>query len=321
MQVHRDLEALPPFTRAVVTIGAFDGVHCGHRSIIAQLKEEARRCGGETVIITFDPHPRMVLSPGKTKLQLLTTLEEKIYLLEDQQVDHLVVVPFTRAFSELSAEAYVSDFLVSKFHPHVIIIGYDHHFGHHREGNIELLHRMKARFGFRVVEIPGQVVHDLTVSATKIRHYIEQGEVGLARELLGYPYFLSRPVVHGDGMGHQLGFPTANLFVGDGQKLIPASGVYAAQVRIPTPVGQAPPAAGRVYPGAASIGYRPTFGGKDLRVEVYLLDFEGDLYGEQVQLSFFDYIRPELPFDGPEALIAKMRQDVAIVRERLKQYG
>jgi riboflavin kinase/FMN adenylyltransferase len=321
MQVHRDLESLPSFTRAVITIGAFDGVHCGHRSIIAQVKEEARKCNGESVIITFDPHPRMVLSPDKAKLQLLTTLEEKIYLLEGEQIDHLVVVPFTRAFSELSAEAYVSDFLVSKFDPHVIIIGYDHHFGHNREGNIELLHRMKSRFGFRVVEIPGQVVHDLTVSATKIRHYIQKGEVRLARELLGYPYFLSRPVVHGDGLGRQLGFPTANLFVGDVQKLIPASGVYATQVRIPTPVGRAVPANGRIYSGAASIGYRPTFGGKDLRVEVYLLDFAGDLYGEQVQLSFFDYIRPELSFDQTEALVAKMHEDVALVRARLKEYS
>jgi riboflavin kinase / FMN adenylyltransferase len=169
MQIHRDLTHLPAWTRAVITIGTFDGVHTGHRYIIQQLQQVAAACEGETVIVTFDPHPREVLQPGTNQVRLLTTLDEKIELLSKHGIDHLVIVPFTKAFSELSAQAYLEDFLIERFKPHTIIIGYDHRFGHNREGGLELLEAEQSRYGFQLIEIPQQVVHDLSVSSTKIR--------------------------------------------------------------------------------------------------------------------------------------------------------
>jgi riboflavin kinase/FMN adenylyltransferase len=328
MLVHRNLDRLPSFKNAVVTIGTFDGVHSGHRQIIKQLNAEAEKCQGESVIITFDPHPRQVLSPHNKPLHLLTTLEEKIFLLEKQQVDHLVIVPFTRAFSELSASAYIADFLVSKFQPHTIIIGYDHHFGHNREGNIQLLRRVQSQYHFRVVEIPRQVVHDLTVSSTKIREHLMAGNVKVANELLGYPYFISGVVVHGDKRGRELGFPTANIVPADPQKLIPAEGVYAASIHIPSPAAcpggeQAGKKASGVlsFGGAANIGRIPTFQGKEQRVEVYIFNFDKDIYDQKIRLSFYDYIRPDIRFDNAEALVARMQEDVKEIKQILEKKG
>lgn len=318
MRVHRSLDTLPSFKNAVVTIGTFDGVHAGHRRIISQLRGEAAGCGGETVIITFDPHPRNVLSEGKEPLRLLTTLEEKIYLLDTRQVDHLVIVPFTRAFSLLPASEYVQDFLVAGFHPHTIIIGHDHHFGHNREGNIALLRGAGKEYGFRVLEIPAEVVDDVAVSSTAIRRYLTEGQVEKANELLGYPYFISAPVIHGDRRGRSLGFPTANLGVGEQQKLIPAEGVYAARVTIPSPVGT-----GRTndaflsLDGAASIGSNPTFGGRQLRVEVNIFNFNRDIYGQDIRLSLYGYIRPNRKFEDTGGLVRQMKKDVSEAQKML----
>ncbi|HUX83740.1 MAG TPA: adenylyltransferase/cytidyltransferase family protein, partial [Chitinophagaceae bacterium] len=197
MQVHRDIENLPAFPRAVVTIGTFDGVHLGHRQILRQMKEVAGAQGGQTVIITFDPHPREVLRPSPNQPGILNTLDEKISLLAEQGMDHLVVVPFTTAFSQLSPEAFIRDFLVRRFHPRTMIIGYDHHFGHDRKGDIGLLCRYGTILGFEVLEIPPRVVHEVTVSSTRIRQDIRDGNLEEASELLGYPYFFSGTVVAG----------------------------------------------------------------------------------------------------------------------------
>lgn len=318
MRVHRSLDSLPSFKNAVVTIGTFDGVHMGHRRIISQLRREAAGCGGESVIITFDPHPRHVLSGGKEQLRLLTTLEEKIYLLDTQQVDHLVIVPFTMAFSMLPASQYVQDFLVEGFHPHTIIIGHDHHFGHNREGNIVLLRGLEKKYGFRVLEIPAEVVDDVAVSSTAIRRHLTEGQVEKANELLGYPYFISAPVVQGDRRGRSLGFPTANLGVGEQEKLIPAEGIYAARVTIPSPVGT-----GRTngaflsLDGAASIGHNPTFDTGQLRVEVNIFHFNRDIYGQEIRLSLYGYIRPNVKFEDTASLVEQMRKDVAEVQKKL----
>lgn len=309
MQVHRDLDHLPEFTRAVITIGTFDGVHAGHRHIIQQLQQAATACNGETVIITFDPHPREVLAPHGRVVHLLTTLPEKIALLEKQGISHLVVVPFTKAFSELSAREYLEDFLVSRFNPHTIIIGYDHRFGHNREGGLELLEAEQQQFGFQLIEIPQQVVHDLTVSSTKIRNNLTDGNVQLANELLGYPYFLTGTVVHGDKMGRQLGYPTANLQLADTRKLIPAEGIYAVEVLI----GQS---ADRL-PAVMSIGTRPTFDGTDLRLEVHLFDFNQDLYDQELTVIFRDYIRGNLKFENIADLITQMDADSVKARDIL----
>src|SRR5690348_1265532 len=211
MQVHRDLPQLPVFKNAALTIGTFDGVHRGHQQIIHQLKTAAAAGNGESIIITFEPHPREVLFPEDHGVQLLNTLEEKIGLLAEQGIDHVVVAPFTPEFSKLSAAAYIEDFLVKNFHPHTIIIGYDHRFGHNREGDIRLLESVQEKFNFRVIEIPREVVHHVGVSSTKIRHYLREGHAILANELLGYPYFLSGTVIHGDKRGRELGYPTANI--------------------------------------------------------------------------------------------------------------
>lgn len=316
MQVHRDLDSLPCFTNAVVTIGTFDGVHLGHRQIIAQLRSVADACGGESVIITFDPHPRLVLQPGKGHIRLLTTLEEKIQLLGELGVDHLVVVPFTRSFSEMPAEAYVSDFLVQKFRPHTIIIGYDHHFGHNRAGNILLLRSMEARFGFKVIEIHEQLVRDLTVSSTRIRTYLTDGKVKLANDLLGYGYFVTGRVMHGDARGRELGFPTANLSFDQERKLIPAEGVYAAMVELPG--DQDDPRSGHdTYEGAVNVGRLPTFGGAALRVEVFILDFDRDIYDRKIRVRFLEYIRQDQRFDSVDALVERMQVDVREVRDAL----
>lgn len=304
MQVHRDLQHLPDFRNAVITIGTFDGVHSGHQYILQQLHEAAEACNGETVIITFDPHPREVLAPHDRNVRLLTTLDEKIRLLEQRGIHHVVVVPFTKAFSELSAQAYVEDFLIRTFRPHTIIIGYDHRFGHNREGGLELLEAEQQKFGFRLLEIPQQVVHNLAVSSTKIRQSLQDGAIQLANELLGYPYFLHGTVVHGDKMGRQLGFPTANIRLNDDRKLIPAQGVYAVTVET----------GGRKLKGALNIGTRPTFNGTELRIEVYILDFDEDIYGADIKVSFLDYIRSDKKFDSVDALVLQMKNDVEKTR-------
>jgi riboflavin kinase/FMN adenylyltransferase len=309
MQVHRDLDHLPEFRNAIITIGTFDGVHAGHRFIIEQLEQAANTCGGETVIITFDPHPREVLQPKPNNIRLLTTLPEKIALLERAGIDHLVVVPFTKEFSEMPARSYLEDFLVTRFRPHTIIIGYDHRFGHNREGGLELLEAEQQQYDFTLIEIPEQVVHDLTVSSTKIRKSLQEGGIRLANELLDYTYFLTGTVVHGDKMGRQLGYPTANLHLTDERKLIPAEGIYAVNAQL----------SGRseLLPAVMSIGFRPTFNGTDLRLEVHIFDFNEDIYGQELTVHFVEYIRSNLKFDNIDALIVQMDKDSAQAKEIL----
>lgn len=305
MQVHRDLKKLPAFRNAVITIGTFDGVHTGHQHILQQLQEAAHDCNGETVIITFDPHPREVLA-GDKSVRLLTTLDEKIALLAHWGIHHLVVVPFTREFSELSATAYLEDFLIATFRPHTIIIGYDHRFGHNREGGLELLEAEQEKYGFRLLEIPQQVIHDAAVSSTRIRKSLQEGDVGLANALLGYPYFLHGTVVHGDKMGRQLGFPTANISLADHRKLIPAQGVYAVTVTVG--------AGGQLRKGALNIGTRPTFNGTELRIEVFILDFDQDIYDAAIRVDFLEFIRADQKFDSVESLVLQMKNDVEKAR-------
>lgn len=301
MRIHRDLTQLPAFRRAVITIGTFDGVHTGHRYIIQQLQQAAAACEGETVIITFDPHPREVLQPGSDKIKLLTTLEEKTALLAAQGIDHLVVVPFTKEFSSLSAQDYLESFLIERFKPHTIIIGYDHRFGHNREGGLELLELEQNRYGFQLIEIPQQIVHDLAVSSTKIRKSLQEGDIQLANELLGYRYFIEGTVVHGDKLGRQLGYPTANMQPADERKLIPTEGIYAITAQLKT--DSVP------LKGVMSIGTRPTFNGCDLRLEAHIFDFNREIYGQVLRVDLVGYLRGNLKFDNIEALIKQMDQD------------
>lgn len=301
MRIHRDINNLPLFKNAVITIGTFDGVHTGHLQIIRQLKEEARKINGESVIITFDPHPRMVISPDKTTIKLLNTLNEKTELLEQQEVDHEVVVPFTQHFSEQSAEKYIKEFLAGKFHPHTIIIGYDHHFGKERKGNYQLLEAYAGEFNFVVKEIPEHVLDHVTISSTKIRNALLGCDIETANQYLGYHYFFEGQVVEGNKIGRTLGYPTANIKINDPNKLVPGNGIYAVEVT----VGDAP---GRMK-GMMSIGLRPTIGNSDRTIEVNIFDFQEDIYGERLRVYVKKYLREEKKFANLEELKTAIAAD------------
>jgi riboflavin kinase/FMN adenylyltransferase len=301
MQVHRDIDHLPKFRNAVVTIGTFDGVHLGHQQIIRQLKAEAAAIGGETVIVTFHPHPRKVVKERSEGLFLLNTLDEKIHLLDGLGVDHLVVVPFTAGFSSLSAEDYVTQFLARLFRPVTLIIGYDHRFGQGRKGNYELLERMGPGLGFAVKEIPEHILNTVTISSTHIRRDLLEGKLAEANAFLGYPYPLSGVVEEGDKRGRTIGFPTANIKPVDEEKLIPADGVYAVTLTID--------GGPNVYRGMMNIGFRPTVGGTRRSIEVHILNFTGDLYGRGLEIHLHHYVRKEKKFGSLDELKAQLEND------------
>jgi riboflavin kinase/FMN adenylyltransferase len=311
MKVHHDINSLPFFKNAAVTIGTFDGVHSGHKQIINQLKKEAQETNGETVIITFDPHPRMIINAGKEKpqIKLLNTLAEKIALLRKEKIDHLVVIPFTKEFSEQSAQEYIADFLVANFHPKTIIIGYDHHFGKNRKGDYKLLEEYQQKFNYTVKEIPEQVLHHVTISSTKIRQALFEGDIATANECLGYDYFFEGRVVDGNKLGRTLGYPTANIHITDKNKLVPANGIYAVTVQISDQNDEADFASSPMLKGMMSIGIRPTIGGEDVVIEVNIFDFENDIYGRNLRVYLKKYLRPEVKFDNLEELKDQIGKD------------
>jgi riboflavin kinase / FMN adenylyltransferase len=303
MKLHTHIGQIPAFNRAVITIGTFDGVHRGHQQIIAQLKAEAAAIGGETVIVTFDPHPRLVVMPGHGPVQLINTLPEKEQLLAQLGVDHLVVVPFTAEFSAMSPADYIKDFLVKTFRPHTVIIGYDHKFGHNRGGDYQMLEALAPQYQFAVKEIPPHVLHHVTISSTAIRRALLEGDCATANELLGYPYFFSGLVVQGNQLGRTIGYPTANLAIGDSYKLVPGNGVYAVEVAI----GSGSTAA--THGGMMNIGTRPTVNGTHRMVEVNLFDFTADIYGQTLTVRVKQRLRSEQKFNGLEALKAQLAHD------------
>jgi len=303
MNVHYDIDHLPAFRNAAITIGAFDGVHTGHQKIIDQLKAEATAIGGESVIITFHPHPRMVVK-SDSGLQLLNSFPEKLFLLEHSGVDHLVVVPFNEEFASQSAKDYVKNFLVARFHPHTIVIGYDHRFGKGREGDYKLLEKLRLEFGYFVKEIPEQVLNEITVSSTKIRKALVEGDIDTANACLGYSYSLTGKVIMGNQLGRTLGFPTANLEPSDPDKLIPGNGVYAVNIGI---VKGTEVIKGKK--GMMNIGNRPTIDGKNRVIEVNIFNFSGDLYGKDLIISFQKRLRNEEKFSGLEALKLQLEKD------------
>lgn len=300
MRVFRGLDNLPPFKNPVLTIGTFDGVHLGHAKIIERLRKKAIEVDGESIIITFDPHPRFVVAPNSTPIELLSTSQEKIKALQALHVDNVVIVPFTKAFSDISAEAYIRDFIVSNFHPHTIIIGYDHHFGKNRQGNYQLLESVKATYGFQLEEIPVQEIEHIAVSSTKIRAALHIGDIKKANELAGKYYTLEGVVIHGEKRGRLIGFPTANVHVGDAHKLIPANGVYAVKAYLKE----------TVYKAMLNIGVRPTVSSSNHRsIEVNIIDFDQDIYDETLRIEFVDKLRDERKFNGIDELIAQLTID------------
>lgn len=302
MQVHFQLNQLPKFINPVLTIGTFDGVHSGHLAILNELKQQAMALSGETIVITFHPHPRRILNNADAPA-LLTSLDERIDRFQSLGIDHLVVVPFDPAFSELQAADYIEQFIVAHFHPKLIIIGNDHRFGKTRSGDFTLLSEMGLTFGYKVMEIPEQVLNASRVSSTNIRHALLNGDIKLANQLLTYPYQLTGKVVVGDKLGRTLGFPTANLTINDSDKLIPASGVYAVAVQLKKDKTT------RNFHGMMNIGYRPTVNGKERRIEVHIFSFDEDIYNEILCVSLIAYTRKEMKFAGLDALKEQLHKD------------
>jgi riboflavin kinase / FMN adenylyltransferase len=331
MTVHYNIEQLPVFTNAVVTIGTFDGVHTGHHQIIQLMLDEAKKVGGETVIITFNPHPRQVIAARQTELFLLNTLQEKISLLEKYGIRHLVVTPFTEAFSLQSAEDYIEQFLVKTFHPHTIIIGHDHRFGKSRSGNFELLEEKSAQYNYTVKEIPGFMLQDNTISSTMIRQALLKGNIDTANEYLGYPYFFSGTVVEGNKLGRTIGYPTANLKIEAEKKLIPGNGVYAVEVVLSgeSSMGNSEnlEQAGasnssfqnrNSYFGMMNIGVRPTVEGVNRMIEVNIFDFDQEIYGYTLTIHIKKRLRNEQKFNGLEELKQQLAKDKEQAEEFLK---
>jgi riboflavin kinase/FMN adenylyltransferase len=318
MQVHRDIDNLPLFHNAVVTIGTFDGVHVGHRQIINKLKVEAIKVNGESVIITFHPHPRKVISSAILGVRLINTLEEKIEVLAGLGIDHLVIVPFTDAFANQPAEEYIRDFLFEKFHPDTVIIGYDHRFGRERLGDYKLLEKMAPQFGFKIKEISKHILEEIAISSTNIREAVLHNDIEMANRLLGYTFFFEGEVVHGNKLGRQLGYPTANLKIHDSEKIIPGDGIYAVYASIKKGMQNEEatmdevnsfPVKDAQYQGMMSIGFRHTVDGKKRVIEVNVFDFNKDIYEKTMRVYVKKFLRVEVKFNTLEELVKQIDQD------------
>lgn len=285
----------------MVTIGTFDGVHLGHRMIIERLKELAQKYDGETVIFTFFPHPRLVTAPGETNLRLLTTLEEKMELFEDLGIDHLVVYPFTKEFSQLSYAEFVQQILAGQIKTRCLVVGYDHKFGKNREGGFEYLQECARKYQFDIEKQEPLSIDENHISSTKIRDAIQAGDIKKANRYLGYPFTLHGKVVEGKQLGRKIGFPTANIEASDPHKIIPGYGVYAVKIKVNE----------ISFSGMLNIGSRPTFNqNADQRsIEVHIFDFNDDIYNAGITLTFIDKIREEQKFNGIEALANQLMKD------------
>ena len=299
MKIYHNIDEFQPVKNAVVTIGTFDGVHIGHRKIISGIKEIADSIGGETVILTFFPHPRMILHPEDESLKLITTITEKAQLMEDLGVDHLIITPFSRDFSNQTAESYIRDVLVNKIGTKKIVIGYDHRFGKDRQGGFEDLQRLGPVYGFDVVEIPEQDINEVAISSTRIRNALLNGEIDLANSFLGYPFFITGTVIRGDQIGRQLGYPTANIVVEEKYKLIPTDGIFAVTVTV----------AGERYKGMAYIGSRPTVNGLTRNIEVNIFDFDQEIYNQAIRMEFHHYVRGDVKFASLDELKVQLARD------------
>ncbi len=300
MKVYHSIESYVQGPHPVVTIGTFDGVHLGHRQILDRVIQEARQQAGEAVLLTFHPHPRLVLFPEDNPLRLLHTLEEKISLLEKAGLDKLLVIPFTREFSRLTSDLFMRDILVKAVGMKKIVIGYDHHFGKNREGGLDDLRRGGASLDFEVEEIPAHAIDNANVSSTKVRHALQEGDIETATSYLGYAYPLTGKVIRGQQLGRQLGWPTANLHPVDALKLIPAEGVYLVRSSWD----------GQIHHGMLNIGRKPTVGSHfPLGIEVNFFDFEGDLYDRELTVEFVAFIRPDRKFGSLEELKAAIAGD------------
>ncbi|MCR9181516.1 MAG: bifunctional riboflavin kinase/FAD synthetase [Flavobacteriaceae bacterium] len=309
MKVHHSITDYKNNSQSVITIGTFDGVHIGHREILKKLTSEAEKLNLESVILTFFPHPRMVLQK-ESNIKLINTIDERVSIFSKTELDHLIIHPFTKEFANLSAEAFVKNILVESLNVKKIIIGYDHRFGKNRSANIDDLKKFGKLYHFEVQEISAQELDDVAVSSTKIRKALDRGDVETANNYLSYPFMLNGTIVKGKGIGKTINFPTANLHIEESYKLIPKNGVYVVKAVIENE---------EVF-GIMSIGTNPTVGGKNRTIETYFLDFEKDLYGKKITVEMLSKIREEATFDSLESLQFAIKNDEAFARKYIAGY-
>lgn len=307
MKIYHHIDEFKPAKNAVVTIGTFDGVHLGHRKLIERIKELAKSSGGETVILTFFPHPRMILHPEDQNLKMINTMAEKAQLLEQLGVDHLIITPFSRDFSNQTAEEYIRDILVDKIGTKKIVIGYDHRFGKDRHGGLVELQQSAPVYGFEVIEIPEQDIHDVAVSSTRIRNALLNDDIDLANEFLGYSFFVTGKVMRGDQIGRTIGYPTANILIEETYKLIPGDGIFAVKVQL----------SGKEYKGMGYIGQRPTINGMTRNIEVNIFDFDQDIYTQPIRMQFLHFVRGDIKFTSLENLKIQLGKDKEAVLKLL----
>ncbi|GAB3656282.1 bifunctional riboflavin kinase/FAD synthetase [Echinicola sediminis] len=307
MKIYEGLDHFEPVKNTVVTSGTFDGVHLGHKKILARIRDIAQQMQGETVLITFWPHPRLVLHPEEHNLRLLSTFEEKAKLLENEGIDHLITIPFTKEFSQLTGEEFIQKILIDKIHTKKLVIGYDHRFGKNREGSFDHLKANIDRYGFELEEISREDVDHVGISSTKIRNALLAGHVAVANEFLGRPYELNGIVIKGQQIGRSIDFPTANIHVPSNYKLIPSDGAYAVLVGVE----------GKTLKGMLNIGKRPTVDGLEKTVEVHLFDFDDNLYDKQITVYFKDFLRAERKFANLDELKAQLERDKQRARQIL----
>ena len=303
MKIYYDIENFKKVPNAVVTIGTFDGVHRGHQEILRNMVNRAHELGGESVVVTFYPHPRQVISHDSS-IRFISTQEEKIRLLETLGIDNLIIIKFTKEFAAKSSEDFIKDYIVKNIQPAVLIIGYDHHFGKGRTGDFEMLNELGSQYHFKVEKIQEQDVDNVAVSSTKIRHFLVDGDIKNANKLLGYEFSYTGKVIHGQQVGHKMGYPTANIDVSDEFKLIERQGVYATIADID----------GKSYPSMTYIGKRPTMhDNRPQSIETHIIGFDRDLYDKEIKIRFVDFVRDDKKFDNFEALKRQIGADEQII--------
>lgn len=298
MKIYNSINSFQSTKKTIITIGTFDGVHIGHQKIVEKLIENAKNRNAESAILTFFPHPRMVLQ-DQTEIRLLNTIDERISLLEKKGLDNLIIHPFDKAFSRLTAEEFVKEILVDQLNIEKIVIGYDHRFGRNRTANIDDLIEFGEKYNFEVEQISAQEIQEASVSSTKIRTALEEGNIALANQYLGYSYFLTGVVKEGKKLGRTIGFPTANLKIEENYKLIPKEGVYIVESNLN----------GKKVYGMMNIGTNPTFDEGLLSIEIHFLDFNADLYNQKIQISILEYLRAEQKFESVALLKAQLDID------------
>lgn len=326
MIIYRNLLDFTPLENAVVTIGTFDGVHIGHQKILSTLKQLAQQTGGETVLLTFFPHPRLILHPEDDSLKIISDLNEKIELLAKAGIDHLIITPFTRDFSNQSPEEYIREVLVNRIGTRKIVIGYDHHFGKDREGSLNDLLEYAPIYGFEVEQIPEQDINEVAVSSTKIREALIKGDVKTANEYLGYPFQLTGKIIRGDQFGRKIGYPTANLQILENHKLIPAYGIYAVEMMVYDEMEIGAGHYHTIQPtaiafGMGYIGTRPTVDGVNRSIEVHLFNFDKEIYGKMARVNFLHFVRHDQWFEKIDDMVVQMQKDELEVRLLLKNYS